>query len=578
MMPVVLVVAGCAVYANSLTGPFIFDDHHAIPENPHVRSLWPIWNAWQAPDQSTLDGRPLVSLSFALNYALSGYDVRGYHIVNLLVHILNALLVFGIVRRTLSKPQAGSHNAASAQLLAFGTALLWLVHPLLTEPVNYLVQRTELMVGCFLLLTLYAFIRGCDATRPGRWHVVSVIACALGVGCKEMIVVAPVLVLVYDHIFVSGSIRVALRQRKRLYAGLVGTWFLLAALIALGPRADTVATAHGEITPWTYLLTQAGVIVHYLRLSLWPVPLGIDYDDWPIAQGIIDVWLPGLVVLGLLALTAWSIRTRSGWGFAGAWFFLILAPTSSVVPIVTEVAAERRMYLPLAAVVFAVLWVVRRVTRPLPRWIGVAVITALTAGAAAGTIHRNRDYQSEIRIYEQTIAVRPGNVRARGNLGAALVKAGRLAEGKQRLQETLALRPGYADAHYLLGVTLAMEGEDAAAEKHLAGVLQVDDTNGPAHYTLGTVLSRQRRYPEAAHHFARAAQLLPDPAEAVLGLGTALANMGQLDKAIPLFQKALELRPSYAEARAHLDRALSESQSIPSPHLPDSSRTNNRPN
>jgi Tfp pilus assembly protein PilF len=567
IMPVALALAGWAVYANGLDGPFIFDDHHAIPENPHVRSLWPVWEAMQAPAQSTLDGRPIVSLSFALNHALGGYDVRGYHMVNLLFHILNAILLFGVAWRTIEKFGDGKLDTGTTRALGFAVALLWLVHPLQTEAVDYIVQRTELMVGCCLLLTLYAFIRGCNEPRPNRWHALSIVACVLGVGCKEVIVVAPVLVLVYDHIFVTGSVRSALRQRQGMYAGLFGTWLLLAAVIALGPRADTVATSHGSITPWTYLLTQAGVIAHYLRLSLWPTPLAIDYDDWPIAQEIADVWLPGLIVVGLLGLTAWAIRARSAWGFAGAWFFLILAPTSSVVPIVTEVAAERRTYLPLAAVMMAVVWVAWRVTRPMPRWVNVATVSTLALGAAIGTIDRNRDYHSEIGIYEKTVAARPGNVRVRCNLGAALVKAGRINEGKQQLTQALQLRPGYVDAHYVLGLTLAMEGNDAAAERQLAGVLEVDGTHGQAHYVLATVLANQRRYPEAAHHYARAAKLLPDPAEAICGLGAALANMGQIDEAIPLFRQALLWRPDYAVAQAHLERALSESRAVsPAPH------------
>jgi Tfp pilus assembly protein PilF len=560
IMPVMVVAAGWAVYANSLSGPFIFDDHQAIPENPHVRSLWPLISAMRAPDQSTLAGRPLVSLSFALNHAVGGFDVRGYHAVNILLHVVNALLIFGIVGRTIRLRRDGVPPVSwQPDHLAFYAALLWTVHPLQTEAVSYIVQRTELMAGCCLLLTLYAFIRSCASTRPARWQAVSVVACALGVGCKESIVAAPVLVAVYDHVFVSGSIRTALRQRAGLYTGLVATWFLLALVVATGPRADTVAVSHGTITPWTYLLTQTGAIAHYLRLSVWPVGLTIDYDDWPIARGLGDVWMPGLLVAGLIGLTIVALRRRSAWGFVGALFFVALAPTSSFVPIVTEVMAERRMYLPLASVVVAVVCAIHWLApRGWPGWIRQATASLLALILAIGTIHRNRDYRTETAIYEDAVVKRPGNARARHNLGATLIREGDIDRGIDELRQTLAIRPGYADAHHTLGVALAMRHQDVEAAKHLAGVLALDDTRGPTHYTLAVVLGRQGRWREAARHFARAAQLLADPIEAVVGLGVSLANMGQLDQAIPMFQYALQLRPGHPEAQAHLDRALRE--------------------
>jgi Tfp pilus assembly protein PilF len=344
-----------------------------------------------------------------------------------------------------------------------------------------------------------------------------------------------------------------------LYAGLVATWFLLALVVATGPRADTVAVAHGDITPWTYLLTQAGVIARYLRLSAWPVGLTIDYDDWPVANGLGDVWLPGLLIVTLIGLTIGALRCRSAWGFVGVLFFAALAPTSSFVPIVTEVAAERRMYLPLVSVVAVVVWTIHRITtRWLPGWVPHATICILAVLLAACTIERNRVYRTEVGIYQDAVTKRPGNARARSNLGAALIRQGDIKRGMEELRQALVIRPGYADAHHVLGVALAMQQRDAEAEKHLAGVLAVDDTRGQTHYTLGVVLGRQGRWREAAHHFARAAKLLPDPAEAVLGLGVALANMGKLDEAIPMFRHALQLRPGYPEAQAHLDRALRE--------------------
>ena len=236
-------------------------------------------------------------------------------------------------------------------------------------------------------------------------------------GSKEAMVTAPLLVLLYDRTFVSRSWGAALRRHGGLYAGLAATWLILAWSVASGARSATVGL-HLPIGPRTYLATQAGVILWYLRLCVWPSPLVISYDDWPIAQRRLQFLPQCLLLLALLAGTLWAVWRRSALGFLGAWFFLILAPTSSVIPIVTEIAAERRMYLPLAAIVVLVVVGVYRILTaaaqrlslapPLTARVcaGLALIVAGMLGSA--TSARNRDYRSTYAIWADTAAKRPG--------------------------------------------------------------------------------------------------------------------------------------------------------------------------
>ncbi|MFH0983881.1 MAG: hypothetical protein V2A79_20395, partial [Planctomycetota bacterium] len=407
-LPALLVTAGVLVYANSLSGPFIFDDDNSITENPYIRRLWPIWEAMSAPHQATVAGRPVVSLSLALNYAVGGLDVRGYHIFNVAIHILCSFVLFGIVRRTLVGPVLSASYSANAAWLAGAVALIWLVHPLVTESVNYVIQRTELLMALFYLLTLYGALRGWSSARPRGWFVGAVVACALGMGSEEVMVSAPVVVLLYDRLFVSGSFGGALRRHRGLYAGLAGTWIILAALMLPGPRSDSVGFDH-DVAALDYLCTQAGVILWYLRLAFWPDALVISYNDWPVVHSFAESAPEILAILALLGGTGWALWRKHGLGFLGVCFFLILAPTSSFVPIVTEVAAERRVYLPLAAVVGATVIgahaaICHMVSRRPSQSRSLSAIQGGLAIAVAGllgwgTVERNRDYRSATAIW-----------------------------------------------------------------------------------------------------------------------------------------------------------------------------------
>jgi len=171
----VVVAAGLLAYCNSFTGGFFHDDFTSIPENPTIQRLWPIWQALSPPHRGelTVEGRPLINLSLAINYALGGYNVWGYHALNLTVHILAGLTLLGIVRRTLRQPALRDRFGAAANELGLATAVLWTVHPLQTESVTYIVQRAESIMGLFYLLTLYCFIRGAESPLAGngKWFV-----------------------------------------------------------------------------------------------------------------------------------------------------------------------------------------------------------------------------------------------------------------------------------------------------------------------------------------------------------------------------------------------------------------------
>lgn len=499
-----IVAAGAVVYSNSFDGIFVFDDEPAIEHNPNLRTLWPLTTSMAAPADTTLSGRPVASLSFAIDHALWGGDVAGYHATNLVIHILCSLLVLGLVRRTLRTPSLSPTFARSAMPLAAIIALLWLVHPLQTGSVTYLVQRVESLMGLFYMATLYCAVRALDAESRARrgFSAAAVVACALGMGAKEVMATAPLMVMLWDRQFAPDRAR----SRRGLYGALAGTWTILAALLAGGPRSASVGFGFADWPWWRYLMTQAGIVAHYLRLSFFPSPLVLDYE-WPAAAGLAQVALPGASILALLAATAWGLVRRRPAAFLGAWFFVILAPTSSVVPIVTEIAAEHRMYLPLAAVIAAV---VLAVFAAAPARVGVAAAAAVAVLFGALTHRRNADYHDYDRIWSDTIAKRPRNARARNNYATSLLAQGRHAEAVPHLRVAVAERPGFVEAEANLGAALSALGSLDEGTAHLRRAVELRPDFGSAHRNLGEAYAMQRRFGEAAASYSKALESLPD--------------------------------------------------------------------
>ena len=577
----VIVLAVWAAYANSWSTPFVFDDYLGIIQNPTIRHLSHMGDVLSSPPYAMgAAGRPLVSLTLAVNYALGGYEVRGYHITNTLIHGLAALVLFGIVRRTLLRPGLRERFGAAALPLGFAIALLWAVHPLLTESVTFVIQRSESLMGLFYLLTLYGFIRAVDAPSPRNWQVATVITCLLGMATKEVTVSAPLVVLLYDRCFVAGSFRAAWRERWRLYAGLAATWLMLVFLV---PR--THQRGAGGVSSWDYLLTQCQAIVMYLKLAFWPSPLVVDYGT-TVVRHLADVWLQGVLLVLLAVGTFVALGRRLAAGFLGFCFFAILAPSSSVVPLVAQTMAEHRMYLPLAAVIALVVlgahrWLGRR---SLPVWLVVAAV------AGALTVARNRDYESNVRLWEVTVAELPENPRAQTNLGSALAIAGRNDEAYGPLAKAVALNPDYAEARYGLGNFLFRTYRPAEALEQLEAAVRLRPPYFEAHFVLAGVLLRLGRPAEALEHFEATLKVRPDyvqarqmyadtlategrAAEAVQqyemtlrqqpdnpalheGLGAVLGRLGRVEEAAGQFEAAVRLNPESFAAHYNLGNAL----------------------
>ncbi|MCX6952351.1 MAG: tetratricopeptide repeat protein [Verrucomicrobia bacterium] len=551
-----LVLAAFAAYHNSFSGPLVYDDIAATKENPTIQNLSALSTVLVPPSDTgtTVNGRPLVNLSLAINYAIGGYEVFSYHVFNLAIHLLAGLTLFGLVRRSLELPSLRDRFGPGEVALpfAFTVALLWTLHPLQTESVTYIIQRAESLVGLFYLLTFYGFIRSITSPRPMLWTGLSVASCLCGMASKEVMASAPLLVLVYDRALISGTFQAAWQRRRRLYLGLAGTWLLLAWLVrGSADRGGTAGFKAEGANVWHYALTQCLALGKYLKLTFWPSPIVFDYGTG-VETSLLPVLPQALLIVALVVATGYALRRRPVLGFLGLWFFAILGPSSSFIPIVTETMAEHRMYLPLAAVLsLAVLGAGTLAgRRVIPLFLGLALVAGWL------TMKRNEDYRDELTLWRDTQQKYPTNARAHNNVGEILFRQDKREEALACFLEAVRLLPNYVDALNNVGNTLAQVGRPAEGLPYLETALALRPRYAETYNNFGNTYYELGRLDEAVTNYREAVRLKPKWADAQSNLGVALAKQGKPAEALPYFEAALRLKENYTEAHYSYGSAL----------------------
>ena len=599
-----LVAAIVFVYGNSLSAPFQFDDYAAL-ENESVRQSLP--HVAPTPQLGVqVAGRPIVRLSFALNYALGGVEVTGYHVVNIAVHAVCTLLFFFLLRGALTR-WAPDKWRARAFSVALWSALIWALHPLNTGTVTYISARSESLMAMWYLSTLLTAMYAHGSRYRVPWSVAAVVFCALGMATKETMVTAPLLVLLFDRALVFSSFTQAFRSRGILYAALAATWSILAALLLTGARADSVGFSLG-VSSWTYLLNQAEIVTDYLRRSVWPYPLVFAYGE-PRALALGDVLPEATLILALAALACWSWWKVPRIGVLALAFFIVLAPTSSVVPIATEVGAERRMYLPLSALILlAVLfgyWMWRTIASRVttakdtaasqaPVWLhfgGLAIPLAVCALLSVLTIQRNTEYATAERLWRSTLERWPSAIAHR-NLATSLLQIGRGNEAIEHLRATLDEHPEMraplgqtlleqgrfdeavvelhtfldrtavpgseeeANARLLAAASLEKLGRSGEALDLLQQLIERRPDYAPARLALGDIHFRRSEFAEALRAYRRYLTYQPDNEGVLTNLGIAALNAGQPEESIKALQRVVDAQPQQASAHRNLAIAL----------------------
>ncbi len=547
--PILLLVLVAAAYANSLHVPFLFDDGPAIRENPTIVAPWRLQEIlWGAQAEGvTTAGRPLLNLTFALNRAVGGDSVLGYHIFNVVLHAFNGLLLFGLIRRTAAI--CGREGKLSVEIAFFATAV-WLLHPLQTAAVTYLAQRAESLAALWYLLALYGLLRGARSSSSGMWLGGSAAACYLGMLSKETMATVPLVLFLFDRTFLASSFQEAWRRRKGYYSLVFGSWILLAAVVwGLDGRGSTAGVG-STISSIAYLRTQAYAIVHYLILAVWPFELTFDYGYGVLPWS--EVWPQALLMAALVVMTAVSVVRKPRLGFLLATFLLLLAPSSSWVPVASQTMAEHRMYLALVVpiLIAVVAWLPGGGT-----WARVA-LGALALICGGLTIQRNALYSDPRALWAETVERAPDNPRAYANLGLVEMELGEIAEAERLFREAWRLDGNVADNAYHLALVSAQQQRYEEAEVLYREALRLDSRHAQAHNNLGSLLANAGRFDQALTHYRAAIAARPAFPEAQANLSDMLLEGGDLAGATDAAREALRLRPAFADGHFRLANAL----------------------
>ncbi len=485
----IFALTAICLYWPSFKTPFIFDDDRTVSLNENIMHLWPA-------DWLLHESRPAGSLTFALNYQLTGLSLTGFHLTNTAIHVLSAWVLFLLLSLVLRLPGKDQLPALKAQGLAFAVALIWLVHPLNTQAVSYIAQRYESQMGLFFLTTIYCLTRGSLATKGSKWgwYVGAIAAGWLGMGTKEVMCTVLVVGPLFDRAFLASTWKEVVRQRGWVYASIVPSLVLMLLLqrainAELGPAFASAGFGLQSVTPWEYFRTQPEIILHYIGISILPRQLIFDYA-WPVQNDLIRVGISGLVVLALFVGSILLYMQRPRWGVAALSFFLILGPTSSFMPI-ADLAVEHRMYLPLisvciAAVMLGHAWLARMIASESARQrCAYALAAVAVVFLSLRTFARNEDYRQPIRLYAQNVKFNPANRRAHNNLAVELKALGLRDEARQHFEIATKLEPRHAHAYYQLGLMAAEERDFATALNYFSKSLKLEPQDQAAAYCRG---------------------------------------------------------------------------------------------
>jgi protein O-mannosyl-transferase len=554
-----IIVVGAAVYSNTFGVPFVLDDVTSIFGNPAVRSF-----------KLSFRPRMLGDLSFALNYRLGGMEVAGYHLVNLLIHLINGLLVYCLVSILLKSPLfTADRDAGENRLIPLFTALLFICHPVQTQAVTYISQRVASLATLFYLGTLVIWLVARQAAT-GKVRIlfygVAFSTALLAMATKEIAFTLPLTILLLESVLFGGSLRrlVVPAAIFSLAAALVPA----AYFAATGSKGGLLEMLHRLATPTNvisradYFLTQLRVQATYLRLLVLPTGQNLDYD-YPVSHSLFS--LPVLASLTLIlvmlcgALYLLVRAERSGRpelrliGFGILWFFITLSVESTFIPL-QDVIFEHRIYLPSVGIFVSFVTVLMTARRYLNnRKAAVAalvipflVLTVLLSAVAAAA--RNEVWKDEITLWEDVVAKSPAKVRAHGSLGSAYQRRGLYDAAAHEYQAAIQLGQNDPANYNNLGTIYHLQQKWGDAASMYRKALTLDPKNVKAHYNLGTVLTKLERYGEAESELQEVIRLKPDYDAAHNALGIVYAKLLRNGDAVAEFEKAARLNPGNKEA------------------------------
>jgi len=559
----VFLLVGVAIYSNTLQSPFVFDDAPSITRNPTIKSIENFFGNSTGYDKYPT--RFIGYLSFALNYSVGSFDPFGYHIVNITVHIINSLLVYYLVLITFRTPFIKkSSSEARAREISLAAGLLFLVHPVQTQAVTFIVQRLTSLTTLFFLLSIFYYAKARLLLNDGPNHLkrkymlyfaFSIFSCVLAMKTKEISFTLPVVLVVYECFFFDGHYRKrAFFLLPFLFTLLIIPLSLINIRVPLGKvltDINSVSRVQTDILRGDYFLTQLSVIVTYVRLLFFPINQNLDYD-YPIYRSLFQprVFFCATSLLFLLGISLWlylrsrrdesaSLRVIS---FGIIWFFMTLLVESSLVPIV-DVIFEHRIYLPSVGAFVSLAMAASVISR---RWNRTACIWALVfiiSAFSIATYKRNLIWRDDLVLWSDNVKKSPSKARPHYNLGSSYLLRGLTDKAIREFLDAIQIDPGYSDAYLNLGVAYASIGVEEKAMAVLNKAIQLNPADSEPYYNLGLLYSNKGMGHLAIEQYQKALLLNPESVNTLNNLGIALAESGRIDEAIDQFQAGLKIFP-----------------------------------
>jgi len=590
------VLIGFGVYSNTFDVPFHFDDSLRIKENPHIRIENLSFNNIKkaAFSKRSSQNRPIGNITFALNYYFHQYNVFGYHIVNIIVHLLTGFFLYLFIKITLSLP-ALKNTCRHNHLIALFSALIWLTNPVQTQSVTYIVQRLNSMSAMFYIIAFLLYVKGrisqkqyTNQTHQNKretktkevsssqkhkssfsfylpastlYFSGSALAWILSLGCKQISVTLPVFIFIYEWYFFQDLSKDWFKSHLKYITVIFVLLSALAILFLIHYGAnpwDAYMSRFSRqgFTPGERLLTQFRVLIYYISLILYPHParLNLDYD-FPLSHSLINPisTFPALLaILGLITLALYLAKKNRLISFCILWFFGNLVIESSIIPL--AIIFEHRLYLPsMLAILIPVILMYRYIKL---KWLTPGLLCIVLAVFSIWTFQRNKVWSDSVSLWGDCVIKSPNKARPHSNLGQALINQGKIDEAIKHCFKALEIKPDFPGAHINIGHALEKKEKYNEAIDHYLKALEIKPDYAKAYYNMGLIRSKQGLINEAFDHYYKALKIRPDFPELHLNIGVALVKHGKTDEAINHYLKALQMSPYFAEAHNNLGIVL----------------------
>lgn len=560
-LPILISIIVCLsqfAYLNSLPNQFVYDDEFTIVTNYFIKTwsnLPSLFNKDYFSLSAELSYRPVVTLSYFIDFAFWKLNPIGFHLTNTLLHTLNAVLLFFLLTKILN-----------ARKTSFIAVLIFSCHPVLSEALNAVSYREDLLAVTFLLAAFLLYIKIRTHKHPFSPAYFASVACyLLGVFSKEMAITLPLLIILYDVILTKGE-NFAYRLTRYYTGYILATIFYLSVrfLLLHNPAESHVSYPEGSIL--VNFFTMSKVLACYIKLFFLPVILCADYVV-PYSTSLFDI---SFIVSFLLLVAVIVIACKLFFSsrilfFSIVWFFVCLLPVLNIVPI-ENLMAERYLCLPIIGFCLFTGSLLShqqdRISFSKYRIITTVLIIVMLVGFSFRTIIRNTTWRDQTVLWTNTAKLSPNSFRAHNNLGNMYRNAGRLDDAIQELKQAITLYNDYIDAHNNLGITYRKKGLLKEALSEYQKALQINPRYPYAHNNMGVLLAKSNYLDLAIIEFSNAVRCKPDYADAYNNLGAAYIQKGMYEKAITACVNAVKFNSNYIDAYFNLGVAYFNNEQL----------------